>query len=128
MGVRYGSLAEDMHTSYWMQVLGWTSVFADPDRPAFRGDTPITLNDALSQTRRWGIGQLQMGFTRRNPLIYGPKRFPLLMGMGYAYYTYWSLWAIPVVIYGLLPSLALAHQRPIFPPVIVTATWPTNFQ
>ncbi|RVW91580.1 Cellulose synthase-like protein G1 [Vitis vinifera] len=35
MGFRYGSLVEDMYTSYMLQCEGWKSIFCHPKRPAF---------------------------------------------------------------------------------------------
>ncbi|KAG9448222.1 hypothetical protein H6P81_014350 [Aristolochia fimbriata] len=117
MGLRYGSLSEDLHTGYLMQIEGWKTVFCNPVRPAFLGDAPITLNDALSQNRRWCIGQLEVGFCNHNPLTVGTKHICIPMGFGYGFYAYWAFWSIPILSYGLLPQLTLLSNYPLFPKV-----------
>jgi cellulose synthase/poly-beta-1,6-N-acetylglucosamine synthase-like glycosyltransferase len=60
IGFRYGSLSEDFHTGFWLQCEGWNSVFCDPPQPAFLGDAPKSLHDALSQCKRWTVGQYEV--------------------------------------------------------------------
>ncbi|XP_028117505.1 cellulose synthase-like protein G3 isoform X2 [Camellia sinensis] len=71
LGFRYGSLVEDYYTGYRLQCEGWKSVFCHPNRAAFLGDVPITLNDALSQTKRWCVGLLEL--TLLNGISVFPK-------------------------------------------------------
>ncbi|KAH7513708.1 hypothetical protein FEM48_Zijuj11G0009700 [Ziziphus jujuba var. spinosa] len=63
IGFRYGSLVEDYYTSFRLHCGGWTSIFCDPERPAFLGDAPINLVDILNQTKRWSIGLLEVSET-----------------------------------------------------------------
>ncbi|CAL5437785.1 unnamed protein product [Camellia sinensis] len=98
LGFRYGSLVEDYYTGYRLQCEGWKSVFCHPNRAAFLGDVPITLNDVLSQTKRW--------------CAMGP-----LMGLCYAHSAFWSIWSIPITIYAFLPQLTLLNGISIFPKV-----------
>ncbi|KAI7743230.1 hypothetical protein M8C21_024868 [Ambrosia artemisiifolia] len=60
LGFRYGSLVEDYFTGYQLHCEGWESIFCHPSRPAFLGDVPISLIDAVSQTKRWAIGLLEV--------------------------------------------------------------------
>ncbi|PIA34553.1 hypothetical protein AQUCO_03700085v1 [Aquilegia coerulea] len=117
MGFRYGSLSEDLNTGFKLQCEGWRSVFCDPDRAAFLGDVPINLNDALSQMRRWAVGQLQVGFSKYSPITYGIKSMGLPMGFCYSHYAFWPIWSIPITIYAFLPALALLNGVYIFPKV-----------
>ncbi|KAL5718708.1 hypothetical protein ACHQM5_011585 [Ranunculus cassubicifolius] len=117
MGFRYGSLVEDYYTSLQLTCQGWKSVFCDPDRPAFLGDVPIALNDVLNQFRRWAVGLLEVGFSKHSPITFGTKSTSLLTGMCYAHYAFLPLLAIPIIIYALLPSLALLNQVYLFPKI-----------
>lgn len=117
IGFRYGSLSEDYHTGFRMQCEGWKSIFCDPDRPAFLGDVPITLNDALNQQKRWSIGLLEVGFSKYSPATFGVKAIGLLMGLAYAQSAFWAIWSIPITTYAFLPQLALLNKVYIFPKV-----------
>ncbi|XP_019054538.1 PREDICTED: cellulose synthase-like protein G3 [Nelumbo nucifera] len=115
IGFRYGSLSEDYHTGYWLHNEGWKSVFCNPDRAAFLGDTPLSLNDALSQNRRWCVGLLQVAFSRYNPITFGIRSMGLLVALNYAYNAYWAIWSIPIIIYAIVPQLALINGVSMFP-------------
>ncbi|KAF9685948.1 hypothetical protein SADUNF_Sadunf03G0107700 [Salix dunnii] len=115
IGFRYGSLSEDYHTGFRMQCEGWKSIFCDPDRPAFLGDVPITLNDALNQQKRWSIGLLEVGFSKYSPATFGVKALGLSMGLAYAQSAFWAMWSIPITAYAFLPQLALLNKVYIFP-------------
>ncbi|KAH6820523.1 cellulose synthase like G3 [Perilla frutescens var. hirtella] len=117
LGFRYGSLSEDYHTGYWLHYEGWKAVFCHPSRPAFLGDVPITLNDVLNQMKRWSVGLLEVGFSKFSPLTFGIRNLGFLMGQGYARYSFWPTWAVPITIYAFLPSLALLQGIQIFPKV-----------
>nr|GEZ24537.1 cellulose synthase-like protein G3 [Tanacetum cinerariifolium] len=67
IGFRYGSLVEDYFTGYRLQCEGWKSIFCHPSRPAFLGDVPISIVDAVSQTKRWAIGLLEVAFSKYTP-------------------------------------------------------------
>ena len=123
IGVRYGSLSEDFITGYHMQCKGWKSIFCNPKRAAFYGDAPSSLFDALSQTKRWGVGQLQLGFCKYCPLTFGVGAMGPLMGLTYAHYAFWPIWSIPVAIYAFLPQLALLNGVTIFPKVIIISNF-----
>ncbi|RVW91736.1 Cellulose synthase-like protein G3 [Vitis vinifera] len=117
MGFRYGSLVEDLHTSYQLQCEGWKSINCKPKRPAFLGNSPLNLHDSLNQTTRWSVGLLEVVFCKHNPIIYGVRFINLLSGLGFAYYAFWPFWSVPLTIYAFLPQLALLNSTSIFPKV-----------
>lgn len=117
LGFRYGSLVEDYYTGYRLQCEGWRAIFCHPNRPAFLGDVPIALGDVLNQTKRWSVGLYEVAFSKYSPVTFGIRSMGLLMGLCYAQYAFWSLWSIPVIIYGVLPQLTLLHGISIFPKV-----------
>ncbi|KAK9144985.1 hypothetical protein Sjap_004888 [Stephania japonica] len=117
IGFRYGSLVEDYYTGYKLQCEGWKSVFCDPERPAFLGDTPINLHDVLSQSRRWAIGLLEVTFSKYCPLTYGIKSMGILMGLAYTHYAFWPFWSIPITIHAFLTPLAFINGVSTFPKV-----------
>ncbi|KAJ9706242.1 hypothetical protein PVL29_001668 [Vitis rotundifolia] len=115
MGFRYGSLVEDMYTSYMLQCEGWKSIFCHPKRPAFLGNSPSNFHDFLNQTRRWSIGLLEVVFCKYSPITYGTRTINLLSGLCFAYYSFCPIWSIPITIYAFLPQLALLNYVSIFP-------------
>uniref|UniRef100_A0A7N0VIC3 Cellulose synthase-like protein G3 n=1 Tax=Kalanchoe fedtschenkoi TaxID=63787 RepID=A0A7N0VIC3_KALFE len=115
IGFRYGSLVEDYYTGYRLQCEGWKSVFCDPPRAGFLGDAPITFDQLLNQNKRWGIGLLQVAFSKYTPLAFGLRRMGLLMSLSYSHYAFWPLWAVPLITYSLLPQLTLLTNISIFP-------------
>uniref|UniRef100_A0A2P2KHT3 Cellulose synthase-like protein G3 n=2 Tax=Rhizophora mucronata TaxID=61149 RepID=A0A2P2KHT3_RHIMU len=118
VGFRYGSLVEDYYTGYRLACEGWMSLFCNPERAAFLGDAPINLVDALSQQKRWSVGLLEVAFSKYCPLTFGIKNMGPLMGLGYAQYSFWPIWSIPITTYAFLPQLALLNKVCIFPKVL----------
>lgn len=116
MGFRYGSLSEDFFTGLHQHCRGWKSLFYHPMRPAFLGDLPISLYDALNQNRRWCIGLLEVVFSKYNPLTFGSHFMGPLMGLAYSHNAFWPIWSIPIIIYSLVPQLALLNRLSVFPP------------
>ncbi|KAG5539498.1 hypothetical protein RHGRI_019893 [Rhododendron griersonianum] len=121
VGFRYGSLVEDYYTGYRLQCEGWQSVFCHPNRPAFLGDVPITLNDVLNQNKRWSVGLLEVAFSKYSPVTFGVRAMGPIMGYCYAHSAFWPIWSIPLTIYAFLPQLALLNGVSIFPKV--SDTW-----
>ncbi|KAG7546389.1 Cellulose synthase [Arabidopsis suecica] len=115
IGFRYGSLVEDYYTGFMLHCEGWRSVFCSPKKAAFYGDSPKRLTDIIGQQIRWSVGLLEVTFSRYNPITYGLKSLSLLMSLGYCHYAFWPFWSIPLVVYGLLPQLALIHGVSVFP-------------
>lgn len=128
MGFRYGSLVEDYYTGYRLQCEGWKAIFCNPSRPAFLGDIPITLNDALSQNKRWCIGLLEVAFSKYNPVSFGSRAMGPLMGLSYAHYAFWPILSIPITIYTFLPPIALMNGVSIFPKVCAFTLSPRQLQ
>eukprot|EP00261_Vitis_vinifera_P030988 XP_019072231.1 PREDICTED: cellulose synthase-like protein G3 isoform X3 [Vitis vinifera] len=123
MGFRYGSLVEDLYTSCLLQCEGWKSIYCNPKRPAFLGESPINLHDFLNQTMRWSVGLLEVAFSRYSPITFGVQSISLLSGLCFAHYTFWAIWAIPVTIYAFLPQLALLNSASIFPKISDPWCW-----
>ncbi|KAI8546185.1 hypothetical protein RHMOL_Rhmol07G0097800 [Rhododendron molle] len=121
LGFRYGTLVEDFYTGYRLQCEGWRSVFCNPNRPAFLGDAPITLNDALNQIKRWSVGLLEVAFSKYSPVTFGVRAMGPIMGHCYTHYAFWPIPSIPLTIYAFLPQLALLNGVSIFPKV--SDTW-----
>lgn len=117
MGFRYGSLVEDYYTGYRLKGDGWRAVFCHPDRAAFYGDSPINLVDALSQTKRWAIGLLEVAFSEYSPITFGGKVLGPLIGLAYGHTGFWAIWSIPITIYAFLPQVALLNGVSLFPGV-----------
>lgn len=115
MGFRYGSLSEDFFTGLHQHCRGWKSLFFHPRRPAFLGDLPISLYDALNQNRRWCIGLLEVVFSKYNPLTFGSRFMGPLMGLAYAHNAFWPIWSIPIIIYSFVPQLALLGNISVLP-------------
>ncbi|RVW19654.1 Cellulose synthase-like protein G3 [Vitis vinifera] len=55
IGFRYGTLVEDFYTDYLLKCKGWKSIFCNPKRPAFLGNSPINLHSTLNQLMRWAM-------------------------------------------------------------------------
>ncbi|KAK1419167.1 hypothetical protein QVD17_28327 [Tagetes erecta] len=117
LGFQYGSLVEDYYTGYRLQCEGWESIFCHPSRPAFLGDIPISLVDSISQTKRWAIGLLEVGFSKYSPVVFGARCMGFVMGLCYAHYAFWPILTIPITIYSFLPQIALLNGVYIFPKV-----------
>ncbi|CAA7024602.1 unnamed protein product [Microthlaspi erraticum] len=115
IGFRYGSLVEDYYTGYKLHCEGWRSVFCRPKRAAFYGDISRSLIDVVNQQKRWCLGLLEMAFSRYSPITYGIKSVGLLMGVGYCQNPFWAFWSIPIIVYGVLPQLALLYGVSVFP-------------
>lgn len=118
IGLRYGALVEDFYTGYHLHCKGWKSIFCNPKRPAFLGNSPINLNGILNQLTRWCVGLLEVGFSKYSPITFGIKSINLLQGLCYSHYAFWPLWSIPITIYAFVPQLALLYNSAsIFPKV-----------
>ncbi|CAN6914350.1 unnamed protein product [Brassica oleracea] len=115
IGFRYGSLVEDYYTGYRLHCEGWRSIFCNPPKIAFYGDSPKCLIDVVSQQKRWTIGLLEVAFSRFSPITYGVRSTSLLTGMAYCQYAFWAFSLIPLAIHGFLPQVALLYGVSVFP-------------
>ena len=71
MGLLYGCSVEDVVTGLKIQYRGWKSVCYLPQREAFLGVAPNTLEVALVQYMRWSQGLFQIFLSKYCPFIYG---------------------------------------------------------
>ncbi|CAK7335761.1 unnamed protein product [Dovyalis caffra] len=117
LGFRYGSLVEDYYTGFRLHCEGWKSAFCNPERPAFLGEVPNNLIDALGQQKRWSVGLLEVAFCKYSPATYGVRAMGPLMGLGYAQLAFWPIWSIPIITYAFVPQLALLNKVHVFPKV-----------
>ncbi|XP_073026127.1 LOW QUALITY PROTEIN: cellulose synthase-like protein G3 [Primulina eburnea] len=117
IGFRYGSLVEDFYTGYRLHCEGWRSIFCNPERPAFLADNPISLNDMITQQKRWAVGLFEVAFSKYSPLTFGTRFLGPLMTHCYCYYAFGPMMSFPITIYAFLPQLTLLNNISIFPKV-----------
>ncbi|CDO99186.1 unnamed protein product [Coffea canephora] len=116
-GFLYDSVVEDYFTGFILHCRGWSSVFCNPQRPAFLGSSPTNLSDTLIQGTRWNTGLLEVFLSRFCPIIYGLGRVPLLDCMCYAYFSAQPLYCFPVWCLAIVPQLCLLNGIPVYPRV-----------
>ncbi|KAL7607688.1 hypothetical protein Lser_V15G10024 [Lactuca serriola] len=114
IGFRYGTLTEDTYTSFRLHCEGWKSILCNPKRAAFLGGSPSNLNDALTQTKRWYMGFLEIFFNKYCPITYGIRSMNPLHALCYTHYTLRSFWSIPIIVYAFLPQISLLNSFPMF--------------
>jgi hypothetical protein len=117
MGLIYGCPVEDIVTGLAIQCRGWKPVYYNPDKAAFLGVAPITLDLALVQMKRWSEGMFQIFFSMYCPFTYGHSKIKLGAQMGYCIYLLWAPCSFPVLYYLLSPPLSLLRGVPLFPRV-----------
>ncbi|KAH6820044.1 cellulose synthase like G3 [Perilla frutescens var. hirtella] len=115
IGFRYGSLVEDYYTGFRLHCEGWKSVFCNPSRPAFLSEMPISLNDVVTQTKRWTVGLLEVSLSKYSPLTFGRRFMGALMAHGYSYYAFGPFWSFPITVYAFLPQISMLINISIFP-------------
>ncbi|KAF5479078.1 hypothetical protein F2P56_005582 [Juglans regia] len=117
IGLIYGCPVEDIVTGLTIQCRGWKSLYYNPDRKAFLGVAPTTLDIALIQHKRWSEGMFQVFFSKYCPFIYGRGKIKLGAQMGYCIYLLWAPISLPVLYYVIVPPLCLLRGIPLFPQV-----------
>ncbi|GKV37369.1 hypothetical protein SLEP1_g45410 [Rubroshorea leprosula] len=117
MGLVYGCPVEDIVTGLTIQCRGWKSVYYNPEREAFLGVAPATLDISLIQFKRWSEGMFQIFFSKYCPFIYGHKKIKLGAQMGYCIYLLWAPLSLPTLYYVIVPPLCLLQGIPLFPEV-----------
>ncbi|XP_025619735.1 cellulose synthase-like protein G2 isoform X1 [Arachis hypogaea] len=117
IGFLYGTVCEDVHTGFMLNCNGWNSVFCDPSKPQFLGNSTTNLNELLIQGTRWGSGLLDIGSSRFCPLIYGPLRMSLLQSLCVAELTYFPLYCLPLWCFAIVPQLCLLYGFSLCPKV-----------
>lgn len=117
MGLVYGYAVEDVVTGLTIQCRGWKSMHYNPERPAFLGLAPVTLDISLVQMRRWSEGLFQIFFSKYCPFIYGYGKIKLGAQLGYCNYLLWAPLSLPTLFYLMVPPLCLLHGISLFPKV-----------
>ncbi|KAK3200012.1 hypothetical protein Dsin_023427 [Dipteronia sinensis] len=117
MGLVYGCAVEDIVTGLTIQCRGWKSMYYNPERKAFLGVAPTTLDIALVQFKRWSEGMFQIFFSKYCPFIYGNGKIKLGAQMGYCIYLLWATLSLPILYYVIVPPLYLLHGISLFPKV-----------
>lgn len=117
VGFLYGTVCEDVHTGFILHCNGWNSVYCDPPKPQFLGNSTTNLNDLLTQGIRWSSGLLENGSSMFCPLIYGPQRMSLLQSLCFASATYLPLYCLPLWCFAIVPQLCLVHGISLYPKV-----------
>ena len=119
MGLMYGCPVEDIVTGLRIQCSGWKSVYYNPERRAFLGVAPTTLEVALVQHKRWSEGMSQVFFSKYCPFTYGHGKLRLGAQMGYSIYLLWAPISLPTLYYAIVPSLCLLKGVSLFPEVLL---------
>lgn len=117
MGLMYGCPVEDMVTGLAIQCRGWKSVYYNPERRAFLGLAPSTLEVGLVQHKRWSEGLSQIFLSKYCPFTYGHGRIALGAQMAYSIYLLWAPFSLPTLYYVVVPSLCLLKGISLFPEV-----------
>ncbi|EEF39631.1 cellulose synthase, putative [Ricinus communis] len=117
MGLLYGCPVEDVITGLTIQCRGWKSVNYFPQKAAFLGLAPNTLEVALMQYRRWSEGLFQIFISKYCPFIYGHGKLKLGAQLGYCAYFLWAPLSLPTLYYVIVPPLCMLHGIPLFPQV-----------
>ncbi|XP_021689910.2 cellulose synthase-like protein E6 isoform X2 [Hevea brasiliensis] len=117
IGLVYGCAVEDIVTGLTIQCRGWKSVYYCPNKEAFLGVAPNTLEVALIQHKRWCEGLFQIFLTKYCPFIYGHAKIKLGAQLGYCAYLTWAPISLPTLYYVIVPPLCLLHGIPLFPQV-----------
>eukprot|EP01018_Ginkgo_biloba_P004100 Gb_26772 [translate_table: standard] len=121
IGLIYGCAVEDVLTGFTLQCRGWKAAYCTPNKKAFLGTAPQNLHDTLTQNKRWAAGELEMFVSRFCPYLYGIGKIKIAQRMCYSFYSFWPLWSIPMLCYGLLPALCMLNGVYLFPKV--SDTW-----
>lgn len=117
MGLVYGCATEDVVTGLTIQCRGWKSMYFKPNKPAFLGVAPVTLDIALVQMKRWSEGMFQIFLSNYCPFIYGHGKIKFGAQMGYCNYLLWAPLSLPTLFYVIVPPLCLRHGISLFPKV-----------
>ncbi|KAH7861772.1 hypothetical protein Vadar_030743 [Vaccinium darrowii] len=117
MGLVYGCLVEDIITGLKIQCRGWKPVYYNPERLAFLGVAPNTLDIALVQHKRWCEGMFHIFLSEYCPFIYAHGKIKLGAQMGYCVYLLWAPNSFALLYYLIIPSICLLRGIPLFPEV-----------
>ncbi|KAL9316756.1 hypothetical protein ACSQ67_017757 [Phaseolus vulgaris] len=115
MGLVYGIAVEDIATGLVISCRGWKSIYYNPERKAFVGIAPTTLDVNCLQHMRWSEGLFQVFFSKYCPFIYGHGKIHLGVQMGYCNYLLWAPMSLPTLCYAIVLPISLFHGIPLFP-------------
>jgi len=118
MGLVYGIAVEDIATGLVISCRGWKSIYYNPERKAFVGIAPTTLDVNCLQHMRWSEGLFQVFFSKYCPFIYGHGKIHLGVQMGYCNYLLWAPMSLPTLCYAIVLPISLFHGIPLFPKVV----------
>ncbi|XP_019456035.1 PREDICTED: cellulose synthase-like protein E6 [Lupinus angustifolius] len=121
MGLVYGIPVEDIATGLAISCRGWKSIYYNPERKAFLGVAPTTLDVALVQHKRWSEGMFQVFFSKYCPFIYGHGKINFGLQMGYCVYLLWAPMSLPTLSYVIVSPITLLRGIPLFPQL--TSLW-----
>lgn len=114
----YGSTTEDILTGITIHGRGWKTTYCTPKPDAFLGCAPFGGPEAMTQTKRWATGLLEILLSYRNPIfqtIYG--KLQVRMCLTYTWILLWALWSIPELCYALLPAYCIITDSHFLPKV-----------
>jgi cellulose synthase/poly-beta-1,6-N-acetylglucosamine synthase-like glycosyltransferase len=124
----YGTVCEDVHTGIMLNCNGWNSVYCDPPKPQFLGNSATNLNDLLIQGTRWSSGLLESGLIKICPLLKCPLRMSLLYRFCLTYITIFPLYCLPLWCLAIVPQICLLAGVPLYPKVIIISSpMPYNY-
>ncbi|KAJ7963605.1 Cellulose synthase [Quillaja saponaria] len=121
MGLIYGCSVEDVITGLAILCKGWKSVYYIPNKKAFLGVAPTTLNVALVQQKRWAEGLCQILFSKYCPFIHGHRKIKLAAQLGYSAFLLWAPISLPTLCYVIVPPICLLRGISLFPEL--TSLW-----
>ncbi|KAH7533091.1 hypothetical protein FEM48_Zijuj04G0093500 [Ziziphus jujuba var. spinosa] len=118
VGWMYGSITEDLVMGMKIHSQGWSSVLYLPDPPAFIGSAPPGGPIVTIQKKRWATGQLEVLFSRNNPILLAVKaKLKLRQCLAYIFILMWCVSALPELLYSLLPVYSIVTNSHFLPKV-----------
>ncbi|KAK7299922.1 hypothetical protein RJT34_10751 [Clitoria ternatea] len=115
MGLVYGIPVEDIATGLVISCRGWKSIYYNPERKAFVGVAPTTLDVVSVQHKRWSEGMFQVFLSKYCPFIYGHGKINLGIQMGYCNFLLWAPMSLSTLCYVIVSPVCLLHGIPLFP-------------
>lgn len=83
------------------------------------------MADRLHQVLRWGLGSVEIFFSRHNPIWYGYRKgnrgLKGAQRLAYINTTVYPFTSIPLVVYCMLPALCLFFNQFVTPQISSTA-------
>lgn len=121
----YGSITEDLVMGMKIHSQGWSSVLYLPDPPAFIGSAPPGGPIVTIQKKRWATGQLEVLFSRNNPILLAVKaKLKLRQCLAYIFILMWCVSALPELLYSLLPVYSIVTNSHFLPKVTPSMFFP----